>query len=628
MDMTTEEYKYSPLSGPRQIRLLKLHPGASPEDPQLFVDLVTVPLDAAPPFAALSYAWGDPLPQIEIRCCGLAAKIGLNLSSALRQLRPAAAEPGWLIWADALCINQGDTAERNAQVRMMGDIYAEATTTLIWLGEEDDDVARAMTWLQRFFDVWVNLYPNGTTDVIPIMFGRVGVNTSPEAENALQSAFGEHCVEAHKSIWMLLRRPWFTRKWVIQEVAKSTQHRMVLVAGSKSLEWEAVQAWLWFVARSPQILVLFLSSCPWRVKGSSASSSDVYADFNQAKMLALMRDKEAPLMLQLARTLHFRCADPRDHIIALLGISTNGLLHENLIDYDIPTEDLYHRLALTCLNNSQDLRILWSFVSIVQVDRRGSRSWMPNIGELLAMPGLASQTLEVSQTMDLGSDACRSKELDASMSGHQLQIKGRIVDRLEQLGMDMSTSFELGSFVQPLDTSFPNTTRGRWNYWLDECWAIAEKANHDEDSYISALLAEDVMETHMPETIEAARKDFTVYRRAAKELLFGADDASSPERIACLVATESLGRLDALIFKMLYRRFGRTQHGAVGWVPRAAKEGDLICVFDGMELPYAVRAKDGAGGVYALVGECLISGLVAGEAMDTESAQSIVINLE
>lgn len=455
MNMGTDEYHYSPLSEPRQIRLLKLHSGADPEDSQLSIDLITMPLDAAPPFSALSYAWGDPLPQAEITCCGLAVKIGLSLCSALRQLRPPAAKPEQLIWADAFCINQEDTAERNAQVRTMGDIYARAANTLIWLGEEDDYVARAMTWLQRFFNMWVILYAEGTQTIIPTIFGRVGINTSAEAEKALQSAFGNRRDEAYRNIWMLLRRPWFARKWVIQEVAKSTNHEMVLVSASKRLAWKAVQAWLWFVVTSPHTLVSFLASCPWRGETLPASSSDVHSDFNQAKMLALMRDKEAPLMLLLARTLSFRCTDPRDHIIALLGISTDGSLHENLINYDIPAEELHHRLAQACLNNPQDLRILWSFVSIMPVARRGAKSWMPNIGELPAMPGLAMQTLEVSQTMDMGSGACKSKELDASMGGHQLQIKGRIVDRLEQLGMDMSASCELGNFVQTLGTSDP-----------------------------------------------------------------------------------------------------------------------------------------------------------------------------
>lgn len=136
------------------------------------------------------------------------------------------------------------------------------------------------------------------------------------------------------------------------------------------------------------------------------------------------------------------------------------------------------------------------------------------------------------------------------------------------------------------------------------------------------------MKNHMPETIAAARKDFPVYRRGVKAIVSAVDEASSSEALATMAATESVGHLENLISKMLYRRFSRTLHGAVGWGPRAAEEGDLICVFDGMELPYAVRPKRDTGGVYALVGECLISGLLAGEAMDVDGVQSMIINLE
>jgi hypothetical protein len=40
------------------------------------------------------------------------------------------------IWIDALCINQVDIPERNAQVLLMGDIYNKAQRVVAWLGEE------------------------------------------------------------------------------------------------------------------------------------------------------------------------------------------------------------------------------------------------------------------------------------------------------------------------------------------------------------------------------------------------------------------------------------------------------------------------------------------------------------
>jgi hypothetical protein len=627
--MAPSRYEYSPLSEARKIRLLKLYPISDTEDAQLSVDLITVSLETAPPFAALSYAWGDTLLKAEIRCCGLAATIGLGLYSALRQLTPCAVDSERLIWADALCINQEDITERNAQVRMMGDIYGRATNTIIWLGEEDDDVTRAMVWLQRFYTVWEIQYAGRTENVISAYFARVGVNDSLEAENALQSAFGDRRLEAYRAIWMLLRRPWFTRKWVIQEVAKSTKYEMELIVGSKKVAWKAVQAWVWFLVTSPKTFVLFLGSCPWRLlEPSSDGGSDVYYDFLQAKTLALMRDQEAPLMLLLARTLPFRCSDPRDHIIALLGIATDGLSHANFIDYDIPAQELYHRLATACLKSSEDLKILWSFVSIVPVARRGLKSWMPNIEELPAMPGLAMKTLEVSQTFHTAYDACNSTDLDASIIGNRLQIRGRIVDRIEQLGRDMSAFYELGNFVQTMFTNEDQNAIARMDSWLDECWTISQAAKQDEDSYLAALLAEHITKTDMPETIEAARRDFPTYRRALKAVASAGNDASRSEAIAILAAQESLGHVESLVFKMLYRRFSRTLHGRIGWAPRAAEAGDLICVFDGMELPYAVRPNKNIEGVYCLVGECLIVGLMAEEVAAMGGVGSTIINLE
>jgi hypothetical protein len=40
-----------------------------------------------------------------------------------------------LLWVDAVCINQLDTEEINAQLDIMCEIYKRAVTTWVWLGE-------------------------------------------------------------------------------------------------------------------------------------------------------------------------------------------------------------------------------------------------------------------------------------------------------------------------------------------------------------------------------------------------------------------------------------------------------------------------------------------------------------
>ncbi|KAI0449581.1 hypothetical protein F5B21DRAFT_493781 [Xylaria acuta] len=40
---------------------------------------------------------------------------------------------GWLVWIDALCINQQDIVERATKARRMRDIYSKDFTPLVWL---------------------------------------------------------------------------------------------------------------------------------------------------------------------------------------------------------------------------------------------------------------------------------------------------------------------------------------------------------------------------------------------------------------------------------------------------------------------------------------------------------------
>jgi len=55
-----------------------------------------------------------------------------NLYAALRYLRHR--ETDRIIFIDTICIDQSNNEERSITVRMMVEIYAHASQTLIWLG--------------------------------------------------------------------------------------------------------------------------------------------------------------------------------------------------------------------------------------------------------------------------------------------------------------------------------------------------------------------------------------------------------------------------------------------------------------------------------------------------------------
>jgi hypothetical protein len=93
-------------------------------------------------------------------------KIPSNLYSALKRLRFERVFKR-RIWADAVCINQEDMAERSQQVCMMRDIFANASQVPIWLGDHTerwrkmceliDELSQGLPHLRRRIPVGVDL---------------------------------------------------------------------------------------------------------------------------------------------------------------------------------------------------------------------------------------------------------------------------------------------------------------------------------------------------------------------------------------------------------------------------------------------------------------------------------------
>ncbi|EWY84622.1 hypothetical protein FOYG_12052 [Fusarium oxysporum NRRL 32931] len=128
--------KYQPLDlAKRQIRILHILPGQY-GDP-VRCTLHAMSLYDNPCYEALSYSWGDPYICHVIEVDGQEATVTRNLYNALRRLRFV--DKTRYVWADALCINQADTAERTHQVGLMRNIYSSTTEGILWLGEFSGD---------------------------------------------------------------------------------------------------------------------------------------------------------------------------------------------------------------------------------------------------------------------------------------------------------------------------------------------------------------------------------------------------------------------------------------------------------------------------------------------------------
>lgn len=218
-------------SNKKQIRLLQLFPHEAPstqddhdlDDETVYCRMFKIFLDDFDPrpplFNALSYTWGRPDDQTNIVVNDATTSVRSNLESALRHLRDyhQNATCGFPLWVDAICIDQEDVEEQNAQVEMMGDIFRRAYRVLPWLGEGDIDT----DWLIPLIkDVGFRKEVEQADLVVNFAPGRVLVRAVAVAMEDLCS------------------RSWWSRLWVVQEIMLGKRDP-ILVIGRESVAWSS-----------------------------------------------------------------------------------------------------------------------------------------------------------------------------------------------------------------------------------------------------------------------------------------------------------------------------------------------------------------------------------------------------
>ncbi|KAK0735149.1 heterokaryon incompatibility protein-domain-containing protein, partial [Lasiosphaeria miniovina] len=205
-------YSYQPLPSKDRIRLLHLDPSDDRTAP-ITITISEHRLSEAPTYDALSYAWGDVDDMHDIVALdGSTARrvlpVTKNCHSALRRLRLPDSQRA--LWVDAVCINQDDISERNAQVALMGGIYRDATRVVVDVGETSDSSDAAIDFIARYSR------DPGTGTILFNMTGGLGI----------RSAIGD-----------FYRRPWFTRVWVLQEVFMARRETAQLLCGDRLVDW-------------------------------------------------------------------------------------------------------------------------------------------------------------------------------------------------------------------------------------------------------------------------------------------------------------------------------------------------------------------------------------------------------
>ena len=117
-----------------QIRLFELCPNQ--EKPGVRGCFRIVELSHCPTYIAVSSMWEDQTDRIPVQVSDVHnINVGQNLWHFLRLQASVITQPT-LFWVDSICINQSSVQERNHQVGMMKDVYANAERVFVWLGKK------------------------------------------------------------------------------------------------------------------------------------------------------------------------------------------------------------------------------------------------------------------------------------------------------------------------------------------------------------------------------------------------------------------------------------------------------------------------------------------------------------
>ena len=672
MDETTmEQYQHAPLPSPRHIRLLRLLPAQ--EDAPISVELFAADLDAAEDFEAISYVWGEDAlrhPR-HISCASSSGPtsslaISENLFHALRALRLDSAPR--VLWADAACIHQADLAERAAQVGMMGDVFERAAGVLVWLGPDADGSAaqamRLVADVNAYFEAAVaGMAGAGRVEeriakVPPLPDGHPLQSPSFPSPSATSAPAPPTSPAAARwaALVALLSRPWFFRLWALPEAGRA--RRCVVRCGraaslplSDVVQFAALlnrRAADWFpagiAARVGALCDVFHSS--WVIERDEADGEGRVRRETWLAERPILEEMlrtswqrmrpNAVQALQYARAFH--CADPRDHVYALLGHPLMAVAGRPVVDADY-ARDVHELNRLVTERIISATRSLEALGCVEHVEADGDAeggaprapSWVPawhaaSGVEKLAFPGDASLAAET-----------RAEHFLADFSPDALRTSGIVFDAVAA-----TTRRYLWRDYDAYSSPLP--TRQQLNV-VEECWRLCESTRGGESAemvpnklaYANKMFV--LLWTLLGGTygsggggdVEKAQADFRRYvevkctpafsYRVGKVLppAAAADRRREPGGPAGGGAGGGGGyyagdwkrfRIEAGK-KGHLRRFFVTRKGGYGLGP-AVRAGDLLAVLFGAGMPVVIRPAPGDGERYTLVGECFVHGAMNG----------------
>ncbi|KAN0108649.1 Heterokaryon incompatibility protein (HET) domain containing protein [Hyaloscypha variabilis] len=592
---------YRPLDrSTREIRLAHLAPSPNLEE-QPSCTLHIVSLDESTYFEGLSYVCGDPTitAPIQLRApprrttddaeqfpalSGLVEyedrntqwPVTTNLEAALRYLRHESEVR--ILWIDAICIDQSNIEERNHQVPLMKAIYSNAVLVCIWLGSPSPGSDDAMAILKQL--------GQGT------LLSKIRLGDRRLENDDLESVI------------QVMRRPWWTRTWVRQELILAK--RASLHCGSSSLEWtelpgspernalaEKFRTAVTLNQFTPETLYFLLDHFSSLVQLETLKLTFLTQEFKST-------ESDVSFILALGRL----CSksDDRDSIYGFLGLMSERVAHQIKPDYNMSTSEVFQDAAVHLMACSNSLTFL-SLTTYTAKHGRPLPTWVPSwlsLDELETRRWIA--TVEGLHFHNIFS-ACAGNAIVS-------KVVHRNILHLSGVHLDPILSNGVGGVMAAAPTiSEILKVQREWRL-------LARIDMPDCSSYVAGgeaieafwrVLVSDYHWEMSGIQRRCESRDYKAYRNWKRDL----------EAIG-EVWTSDLAAVYYASFRRTCsgRRFFITKKGYFGMGPAELSEGDQVYILAGGKVPLVLRPVSGSQpDTFELVGDCYIHGVMDGEAV-------------
>lgn len=620
-----EEYKYQSLPDFRSIRLLMLQSGSN-KDQDVTCELITRNFDIEPSddqakveYEALSWSWGPDSEnrRIKIRESDetyyLSVKPSLvHALSALRRKRKVRT-----LWVDAICINQRDPQEKNHQVPMMSTIYGRAKNVCIWLGRADKDSKIAIDFIKQ--------------EVLKLQ----------KFDDLCES---QEAAAKWRAMLNLMKRPWFSRRWVVQEIALAENAE--LYCGTKRISWkdfaDAVQLFVEVESATHRLSEVMRKDptfyhIPGWFEYVSALGASLLVDATGTLFRVSKGKKRQLLSLEylVSRLSVFEATVPHDIIYALLAIAkdANPIAIDKEEGLNKPTGPGTTQLLSWATGHGQAKRypvdysqpfvdIYKDFIefSIRQSSRADPtraldiicRPWAPDpINDEPALGASKSKPWPAVESMRLPSWIPRLSGAANSMFVHpngELKMGRQNADPLVGLPLPGQREYSAAETRKVEESRLRFKKRDNHysmyvsGFVLDEVdkREVASQGGNIPNSWIRAVgwknteqdPPEEFWRTLVADRGRHGRNPPTYYGRACKESItkglpsgsLNTTDLINEGR--CSVVAEFFRRVQAVIWN---RALMRTKNRHLGIIQDDAEAGDLICILYGCSVPVILR---------------------------------------